>query len=73
MLTDDELRQRLSDLEAFNVERTEAARNTDKLGEAICAFANDLPDSRTTGVLFVGVRDNGDCAGLDVTEQMVRP
>ena len=72
MLTDDELRQRLRDLEAFNVERTEAARNTDKLGEAICAFANDLPDSRTTGVLFVGARDNGDCAGLEITEQIIQ-
>lgn len=72
MLTDDELRQRLRDLETFNVERTEAARNTDKLGEAICAFANDLPDSRSTGILFVGAKDNGDCAGLEITEQIVQ-
>jgi ATP-dependent DNA helicase RecG len=72
MLTDDELRQRLHDLEAFNVERTESARNTDKLGEAICAFANDLPDSRKNGVLFVGANDNGDCANLDVTEQVIQ-
>jgi ATP-dependent DNA helicase RecG len=72
MLTDDDLRQLLRDLEAFNVERTETARNTDKLGEAICAFANDLPDSRMTGVLFVGAKDSGDCAGLDVTEQIVQ-
>jgi len=72
MLTDDELRQRLRDLEAFNVERTEAARNIDKLGEAICAFANDLPDSRAVGVLFVGARDNGDCAGLEITEQIIQ-
>lgn len=72
MLSDDELRQRLRDLEAFNVERTESARNTDKLGEAICAFANDLPDSRMAGVLFVGAKDNGECAGLEVTEQVVQ-
>ena len=72
MLTDDELRQHLRDLEAFNVNRTEAARNTDKLGEAICAFANDLPDSRSTGILFIGVKDNGDCAGLEITEQIVQ-
>lgn len=72
MLTDDELRQRLRDLEAFNVERTEAAHNTDKLGEAICAFANDLPDSRTTGVLFIGAKDNGDCAGLEITERVIQ-
>jgi len=72
MLTDDELRQRLRDLEAFNVERTETARNAEKLGEAVCAFANDLLDSRTPGVLFVGVRDNGDCSGLEVTEQVMQ-
>ncbi len=72
MLTDDELRQRLRSLEAFNAERTESARNADKLGEAICAFANDLPDSRTIGILFLGVRDNGDCAGLEITEQVIQ-
>ena len=32
--------------------------------EAICAFANDLPDHRQPGVAFVGVRDNGSVAGL---------
>ena len=72
MLSDSDLRQRLHDLEAFNVERTESARNSDKLGEAICAFANDLADSRSIGVLFVGAKDNGDCAGLDVTDQIVQ-
>jgi ATP-dependent DNA helicase RecG len=72
MLTDDDLRQRLLDPEAFNVQRTEAARNIDKLGEAICAFANDLPDSRTVGVLFVGAKDDGTCAGLPITEQIVQ-
>jgi ATP-dependent DNA helicase RecG len=72
MLTDDELRHRLHDIEAFNVERTESARNQDKLGEAICAFANDLPDSRAVGVLFVGARDDGACAGLDITDQLLR-
>ena len=72
MLSDDELRQRLRDLAAFNVERTETARNTDKLGEAIFAFANDLPDSRAIGVLFVGASDNGDCSGLEITEQVLQ-
>ena len=72
MLTDAELRQRLHDVEAFNVERTERIRDKDKLGKAICAFANDLADSRKTGVLFVGAKDNGDCANLDVTEQVLQ-
>lgn len=72
MLTDDQLRRLLRDLEAFNVERTESAGNTDKLGEAICAFGNDLPDARTEGVLFIGAKDNGDCAGLNITEQILQ-
>ncbi len=72
MLTDDDLRQRLHDLEAFDVERTESAKNPDKLGEAVCAFANDLPDGRVPGVLFVGAKDDGACAGLEVTEQVVQ-
>lgn len=26
-----------------------------RIGEAICAFANDLPDHRAPGLIFVGV------------------
>ena len=40
--------------------------------EAICAFANDLPDHRQPGVAFVGVRDNGSVAGLTVTDELLR-
>jgi ATP-dependent DNA helicase RecG len=72
MLSDDELRQCLSNLEADNVERTESRTDKDKFGRAICAFANDLPDRRQTGVLFVGVRDNGDCANVEVDEKLLQ-
>ena len=72
MLTDDDLRKRLRDLEADNVERTRSATNGDKFGEAICAFANDLPDRRQTGVLFVGANDDGTCAGTLIDEKLVQ-
>lgn len=71
MLSDDELRRCLRDLEADNVERT-AGRDKDKFGEAICAFGNDMPDRRQTGVLFVGATDNGDCAHVDVDERLLQ-
>ncbi len=71
MLSDDELRRCLRDLEADNVERT-AGRDKDKFGEAICAFANDMPDRRQTGVLFVGAADNGDCAHIDIDERLLQ-
>lgn len=72
MLSDDDLRRLLRAREADNVERTVSRTDRDKFGEAICAFSNDLPNGRTTGVLFVGVRDDGGCAGLCIDEQLIQ-
>ncbi|MSO99875.1 MAG: transcriptional regulator [Acetobacteraceae bacterium] len=72
MLSDDELRQYLRDFEADHVERTLSPTDTNKFGQAICAFANDMPGRWRTGVLFVGARDNGDCANIDIDERLVQ-
>ena len=72
MLGIDELRRRLADLEADHVERTRAGQDRQKIGEAICAFANDLPDRRDTGVLFVGAENDGRCAGLAITDDLLK-
>ncbi len=72
MLSDDELRNILRHGEADHVERTQSANERRKFGEAICAFANDLPDRRQVGVLLVGVRDNGDCANIPIEEQLLQ-
>ena len=72
MLSDDELRRCLRDIEADNVERTASHADKDKFGQAICAFANDMPGRGQTGVLFVGVRDNGDCANIEVGERLLQ-
>lgn len=37
--------------------------------EAICAFANDLPDYGKPGYVFVGVRDDGTLAGIQVGDE----
>ncbi|MDX2000783.1 MAG: ATP-binding protein [Thermoanaerobaculia bacterium] len=62
----------MGDLESPRVERTIATRDTDKFGQALCAFANDLADSRLPGVLFVGVDDAGQPSGLTVTDQLLQ-
>ena len=72
MLSDDDLRRYLRDLEADNVERTSGIADKEKFGQAICAFGNDLPNRGDTGVLLVGVRDNGDCANLVVDERLIQ-
>ena len=50
--------------------RWEAAHQG-RFREAVCAFANDLPDDRRPGVVFVGVRDDGTSTGLTVTDDML--
>ena len=46
MLSDDELTRLLADVESDCVERKSSASNSDRLREAVCAFAIDLPRHR---------------------------
>ena len=39
--------------------------------QAICAYANDLPNHRLPGVLFVGQRDDRSCAGLVIDDELL--
>ena len=72
MMTIDEIRALLNDLESDRVERTISTTNTDKFGQAICAFANDLPDHRMPGYLFLGVDDDGNVKGVNVTDELLK-
>ena len=71
-MTKEEIRALLNDIESDRVERTISTTNTDKFGQAICAFANDLPDYRLSGYLFLGVKDDGEVQGLDVTDELLK-
>ena len=72
MLTTDQLLALLSDHESEAVELTTSTNNTGKFCQAICAFANDFPDSRQPGYLLVGVNDDRTASGLNVTDQLLR-
>lgn len=72
MITTNEIRALLNDIENDRVERTISTTNTDKFGQAICAFANDLPDHRQPGYLFLGVEDDGTVKGLNVTDELLK-
>ena len=72
MLSDDELRNLLHNGKAAQVERTINKTDKKKFGEAICAFANDLPNTRQPGVLFIGVHDSGSCGNVDIDEQLLQ-
>ncbi|MCP4277655.1 MAG: transcriptional regulator [Gammaproteobacteria bacterium] len=72
--SDQELEGLLNDLESDNAERKETFNGgvPKKAREAICAFANDLPNHNGAGVLFIGAKDNGEPTGLDVTDQLLQ-
>ena len=43
MITRSELEQLLASTETYLVERIKFTTDKDKFGEAVCAFANDMP------------------------------
>ena len=71
--SDSELEELMADVESELVERKESLRGDapTRIREAVCSFANDLPDHRQAGVVFVGVRDDGTPGGLSITEQLL--
>ena len=63
MITKEEVRALLQSTETYRIERTTSTGDMDKFQEAICAFANDLPNSRKKGYLILGAYDNGTLSG----------
>lgn len=70
-MDDQELATLLEDLESDRVERKESTSDGKKIRQAICAFANDLPNHQKPGVLFIGVKDDGICANLPITDNLL--
>lgn len=72
MLSKEELVSLLESTETSRVERTISTGNMDKFCEAICAFANDMPNSRKSGYLIIGAEDNGRISGLKVDDALLK-
>lgn len=74
-LSDEELGSLLVDLESDRAERKESFKGDapDKVRQAVCALANDLPGHRRAGVVFIGARDvDGQPVGLPITDELLR-
>lgn len=72
MLTNEELILLLNDLESARIERTQSTKDTIKFSQAVCAFANDIPDTKKPGYLVIGVNDAGRPVGLKVTDDLLK-
>ena len=71
--SDAELEAMMADLESDLVERKESLQGDSprRIREAVCAFANELPDRRRSGVVFVGASDDGRTVGLPITDELL--
>lgn len=72
MITKEETLALLKSTETYRIERTISTGNMDKFCEAICAFANDLPNSHKNGYLFIGAHDDGSLSGLKVDDTLLK-
>jgi len=72
-VTEEELEAILEAGEAERSERKASLAEPDRLCEAICAFANDLPASGQSGVVFIGVDNKtGNPTGLEITDLLLQ-
>ncbi len=72
MLTDDEIAALFRDMESDRVERKRNLKDLAKIRQAICAYANDLPKHRRSGLIFIGQEDDGSCSGIDIDDELLR-
>ena len=72
MISKAEIQDLLHSTETYRIERTISTGNMDKFCEAICAFANDLPDSHKKGYLIIGAYDDGQLSGLKVDDDLLK-
>jgi len=70
-MTDEELEELFRDLESDRTERKESVSDSGRIRQAICAFANDMPNHRKPGVVFIGARNDGTCANLQITDRLL--
>ncbi len=74
-LNDQELGKFLEEGENYRVEFKESLsgqQTPQRIREAVCAFANDLAGTGQPGILFVGVDDRRQPAGLRITDEILR-
>ena len=72
--TDAELLQIIENGESDAVEFKESLSGSapERIREAICAFANDLPDHRKPGLILVGVKDDITLGTTPITDELLR-
>lgn len=69
MISEEKIRERLKNSEDRFTERKSQGVSTEDICKILSAFANSLPDGQE-GVLFIGISDKGDLAGVDNPDKL---
>ncbi|MBV8618010.1 MAG: putative DNA binding domain-containing protein [Curvibacter sp.] len=69
--SDQELLALINEPESLTLERKESFVK-EKACKTVCAFANDLANTRRSGVLLIGVNDQGQVLGVQVTDLLLQ-
>lgn len=73
MIDDSEIARLAGDLESDRVERKASLSDgSERIGQAICAFANDMPGRGEVGLVLLGVTDDGRPSGLSITDRVLQ-
>lgn len=67
-MNDKKLAQLLDDSESDRSERKTSLSDPKEIRQAICAFANDMPNHKQPGVIFIGAKDDGTPSNLPITD-----
>lgn len=71
-MSEHELLDLIRTAESDRLEFTTSRKDLDKLGQAVCAFANDLPGHNLPGYYIVGIDDSGEVAGMDIDDVLMK-
>lgn len=73
-LDDEALARLVEEGESARLEFKETLQGNapERIRQAVCAFANDLPGAGLVGAVVVGLRDDGTPSGLRVTDMLLR-
>ena len=73
MLTDNDIVALFRATESDRAERKRSFQAAaDRVRQAICAYANDLPNHRKPGLVFIGQEDDGSCSRIDVDDELLK-
>jgi ATP-dependent DNA helicase RecG len=70
--TNDQLASLVTAPESAGLERKASFSDKDKICKTLCAFANDLANTRKPGLLWLGIADDGRVIGVDATDTLLQ-